>query len=159
MKKFITTALLVSTNLLLAGQASAETPAAGTQQAQTTFDVKIEVLSTCSINATEIDFGKVNSGSVASDKTGTLNVTCTNQTPYRVGLSGSGKMKNETDESSIIAYELFQDGNKPWDNDKNKYSNNGSGNVEAIPVFAKVVGSTNVRAGNYKDTVTATVTY
>ena len=68
-------------------------------------------------------------------------------------------MKNETDESSIIAYELFQDGNKPWDNDKNKYSNNGSGNVEAIPVFAKVVGSTNVRAGNYKDTVTATVTY
>lgn len=158
MKKFITTALLVSTNLLLAGQASAETPAAGTQQAQTTFDVKIEVLSTCSINATEIDFGKVNSNSVASDKTGTLNVTCTNQTPYRVGLSGSGKMKNETDE--FIAYELFQDDNNtPWDNDKNKYSNSGSGNVEAIPVIAKVVGSTNVRAGNYKDTVTATVTY
>ncbi|QIC77596.1 spore coat protein U domain-containing protein (plasmid) [Acinetobacter indicus] len=42
---------------------------------------------------------------------------------------------------------------------KNKYSNSGSGNVEAIPVIAKVVGSTNVRAGNYKDTVTATVTY
>lgn len=158
MKKFITTALLVSTNLLLAGQASAETPAAGTQQAQTTFDVKIEVLSTCSIDATEIDFGKVNSNSVASDKTGTLNVTCTNQTPYRVGLSGSGKMKNETDE--FIAYELFQDDNNTrWDNDKNKYSNSGSGNVQAIPVIAKVVGSTNVRAGNYKDTVTATVTY
>ena len=49
--------------------------------------------------------------------------------------------------------------NTPWDNDQNKYSNNGSGNVEAIPVIAKVVGSTNVRAGNYKDTVTATVTY
>lgn len=158
MKKFITTALLVSTNLLLAGQASAETPAAGTQKAQTTFDVKIEVLSTCSINATEIDFGRVNSGSVASDKTGTLNVTCTNQTPYRVGLSGSGEMKNETDESSSIAYELFQDVNTRWD-DEYKYSNSGSGNVEAIPVIAKVVGSTNVRAGNYKDTVTATVTY
>ncbi|HCQ9970516.1 spore coat U domain-containing protein [Acinetobacter baumannii] len=158
MKKFITTALLVSTNLLLTGQASAETPAAGTQQAQTTFDVKIEVLSTCSINATEIDFGQVNSGSVASDKTGTLNVTCTNQTPYRVGLSGSGKMQNEKDPSSSIAYELFQDVNTRWD-DEYKYSNSGSGNVEAIPVIAKVVGSTNVRAGNYKDTVTATVTY
>ncbi|WP_180044642.1 spore coat U domain-containing protein, partial [Acinetobacter sp. YH16039] len=159
MKKFITTALLVSTNLLLAGQASAETPAASTQQAQTTFDVKIEVLSTCSINATEIDFGKVNSGSVASDKTGTLNVTCTNQTPYSVGLSGSGKMTNEKDALSSIAYELFQDSNKPWDNNDNKYANNGSGNVQAIPVIANVVGSTNVRAGNYKDTVTATVTY
>lgn len=159
MKKFITTALLVSTNLLLAGQASAETPAVATQQAQTTFDVKIEVLSSCSINATEINFGKVNSDSVASDKTGTLNVTCTNQTPYLVGLSGSGKMKNEKDESLGIAYELFQDGDKLWDNDKNKYSNSGSGNVEAITVTAKVVGSINVRAGNYKDTVTATVTY
>jgi len=159
MKKFITTALLVSTNLLLAGQASAETPAAVTQQVQTTFDVKIEVLSTCSINATEIDFGKLDSGSVASDKTGTLNITCTNQTPYSVGLSGSGKMTNEIDKLSSIAYELFQNVNTPWDNDQNKYSNNGSGNVEAIPVIAKVVGSTNVRAGNYKDTVTATVTY
>lgn len=159
MKKFITTALLVSTNLLLAGQASAETPAAVTQQAQTTFDVKIEVLSTCSIDATEIDFGKVNSSSVASDETGTLNITCTNQTPYSVGLSGSGKMTNEIDKLSSIAYELFQNVNTPWDNDKNKYSNKGSGNVEAIPVIAKVVGSTNVRAGNYKDTVTATVTY
>ena len=159
MKKFITTELLVSTNLLLAGQASAETPAAVTQQVQTTFDVKIEVLSTCSINATEIDFGKLDSGSVASDKTGTLNITCTNQTPYSVGLSGSGKMTNEIDKLSSIAYELFQNVNTPWDNDQNKYSNNGSGNVEAIPVIAKVVGSTNVRAGNYKDTVTATVTY
>ncbi len=159
MKKFITTALLVSTNLLLAGQASAETPAAVTQQAQTTFDVKIEVLSTCSIDATGIDFGKVNSSSVASDETGTLNITCTNQTPYSVGLSGSGKMTNEIDKLSSIAYELFQNVNTPWDNDKNKYSNKGSGNVEAIPVIAKVVGSTNVRAGNYKDTVTATVTY
>ena len=159
MKKFITTALLVSTNLLLAGQASAETPAAVTQQVQTTFDVKIEVLSTCSINATEIDFGKLDSGSVASGKTGTLNITCTNQTPYSVGLSGSGKMTNEIDKLSSIAYELFQNVNTPWDNDQNKYSNNGSGNVEAIPVIAKVVGSTNVRAGNYKDTVTATVTY
>lgn len=159
MKKFITTALLVSTNLLLAGQASAETPAAVTQQVQTTFDVKIEVLSTCSINATEIDFGKLDSGSVASDKTGTLNITCTNQTPYSVGLSGSGKMTNEIDKLSSIAYELFQNVNTPWDNDENKYSNKGSGNVEAIRVIAKVVGSTNVRAGNYKDTVTATVTY
>ncbi|WP_180039181.1 spore coat U domain-containing protein, partial [Acinetobacter sp. YH16052] len=155
----ITTASSESTNLHSAPQASAETPAASTQQAQTTFDVKIEVLSTCSINATEIDFGKVNSGSVASDKTGTLNVTCTNQTPYSVGLSGSGKMTNEKDALSSIAYELFQDSNKPWDNNDNKYANNGSGNVQAIPVIAKVVGSTNVRAGNYKDTVTATVTY
>ena len=68
-------------------------------------------------------------------------------------------MKKEIDKLSSIAYELFQNVNTPWDNDQNKYSNNGSGNVEAIPVIAKVVGSTNVRAGNYKDTATAMVPY
>lgn len=155
MKNFITTALLVSSSVFIAGQTNASTKAA-----DATFKVKIEVVSTCAISATDIDFGQVNSGVAATDKTGTLNVTCTSQTPYSVGLSGSGKMTHTTDSTSSVAYQLFQESDQAeWDNDNHKYSATGSGSVQAIPVVAKVSGSTNVRAGNYADTVTATVTY
>ncbi|WOE33221.1 MULTISPECIES: spore coat U domain-containing protein [unclassified Acinetobacter] len=153
MKKVLTTALFAATGLLAIGQVNAA--ATSTQ-----FQVKIEVLSTCSVNATDIDFGSVNSGVAATDKNGTLNVTCTNQTPYTVGLSSSGAMKHSTDQTATIAYQLFQsNGTTEWNNESNKYSGVGSGNAQQIPVLAKVSGSTNVRAGNYADTVTATVTY
>lgn len=156
MKNFITTALLASSGLFIAGQTSAST-----KPADATFQVKIEVVSTCAISATDIDFGQVNSGVAATDKTGTLNVTCTSQTPYSVGLSGSGKMTHTTDAKSSVAYQLFKASSDTaeWNNDNNQYSATGSGSVQAIPVVAKVSGSTNVPAGNYADVVTATVTY
>lgn len=156
MKNLITTALLASSGLFIAGQTNASTKAA-----DTTFQVKIEVVSTCAISATDIDFGQVNSGIAATDKTGNLNVTCTSQTPYSVGLSSSGKMTHTTDPTSSIAYKLFKASSDTaeWDNDNNRYSATGSGSVQTIPVVAKLSGSTNVRAGNYTDTVTATVTY
>ena len=155
MKNFITTALLLSSGVFIAGQTNASTAA------NTTFQVKIEVVSTCSINTTDIDFGKVDSGKAGEDKRGTLNVTCTSQTPYKVGLSGSGKMTNTDDSTSSIDYKLFQASTDEtaWDNKDNLYSATGSGEVQNIPVVAKLFGSTNVRAGNYADTVTATVTY
>ncbi|QXR21068.1 spore coat U domain-containing protein (plasmid) [Acinetobacter variabilis] len=156
MKNLITTALLASSGLFIAGQTNASTKAA-----DATFQVKIEVVSTCAISATDIDFGPVNSGITATDKTGNLNVTCTSQTPYSVGLSSSGKMTHTTDSTSSIAYKLFKASSDTaeWDNDNNQYSATGSGIVQTIPVVAKLSGSTNVRAGNYADTVTATVTY
>ncbi|WP_180072889.1 spore coat U domain-containing protein [Acinetobacter sp. YH12200] len=156
MKNFITTALLLSSGVFIAGQTNAST-----KTADATFKVKIEVVSTCAISATDIDFDKVNSGIAATDKTGNLNVTCTSQTPYSVGLSSSGKMTHTTDPTSSIAYQLFKASSDTaeWDNDNNRYSATGSGSVQTIPVVAKLSGSTNVRAGNYADTVTATVTY
>ena len=159
MKNFITTALLLSSGVFIAGQTNASTDS--TKFADATFQVKIEVVSTCAISATDIDFGQVNSGIAATDKTGNLNVTCTSQTPYSVGLSSSGKMTHTTDSTSSIAYQLFKASSDTaeWDNDNNRYSATGSGSVQTIPVVAKLSGSTNVRAGNYADTVTATVTY
>lgn len=69
-------------------------------------------------------------------------------------------MTNTTDSTYSIAYELFKvSGGTAWDNKDNLYSATGSGTVQTIPVVAKLSGSTNVPAGNYADTVTATVTY
>lgn len=158
MKNLITATLLVTTGLFAAGQAFA---ADSGKNATANFQVKIQVLSTCAITATDIDFGLVNSNTTVAEKTGALSVTCTNQTPYSVGLKGSGKMTHETDDTATIAYELFQKAgdSAQWDNNNHQYSASGTGAVQTIPVIAKVSGSTNVRAGNYADTVTATVTY
>jgi spore coat protein U-like protein len=52
MKNFITTALLLSSGVFIAGQTTAST-------ADATFKVKIEVVSTCAISATDIDFGEI----------------------------------------------------------------------------------------------------
>ncbi|GAA5012796.1 spore coat U domain-containing protein [Acinetobacter puyangensis] len=155
MKNLITATLLATTGLF-AGQSFA-----ADKTASTNFQVKIQVLSTCEINATDIDFGSVNSNTAVADKTGNLNVTCTNLTPYSVGLKGSGKMTHQTDGTATIDYQLFKASGDTaqWDNDNNQYSASGTGAVQTIPVLAKVSGSTNVRAGNYADTVTATVTY
>ena len=70
-------------------------------------------------------------------------------------------MTHTTDAKSSVAYQLFKASSDTaeWNNDNNQYSATGSGSVQAIPVVAKVSGSTNVRAGNYADVVTATVTY
>src|SRR5699024_7386917 len=120
-EKLITTALLLSSGVFIAGQTNAST-----KTADATFKVKIEVVSTCSINTTDIDFGEVNSGMAATDKTGTLNVTCTSQTPYKVGLSGSCKLNNTADSTSSNEYKLFQESSDTaWDNKDNLYSATG----------------------------------
>lgn len=156
MKNFITATLLATSGLMIAGQAMA-----ADQTASTTFQVKIQVLSTCSIAATDIVFNDVLSTNVTGTKTGSLSVNCTSQTPYSVGLSGSGEMTHQTEANSTISYELFklESDTAQWNNDSNKYAATGSGTVQAIPVVAKITGSNNVIAGNYADTVTATVTY
>ncbi len=142
MKNLITTALLASSGLFIAGQTNASTKAA-----DTTFQLKSRRYFNMWISATDIDFGQVNSGIAATDKTGNLNVSCTSQTPYSVGLSSSGKMTQTTDSTSSIAYQLFKASSDTaeWDNDKNRYSATGSGSVQTIPVVAKLSGSTNVR--------------
>ena len=101
------------------------------------------------------------STSVNQTAQGKVNVTCTIGTPYTVGLAGSGKMSNTSDAASSIAYNLFQDTGytKSWDNSQSLNTQTGSGTSQQLDVYAKLAGNTNVKAGNYLDTVTATVTY
>lgn len=156
MKKFITAAVLAASGFVVAGQVNA-----AASPATANFNVKIQVLSTCAITASDVVFEDVYSGTAPSSKTGTLNVTCTNQTPYDIGLTYAGEMVHATDATATIAYELYKTASDTakWNDSDNLYSSTGSGLVQNIPLVAKVTGSTNVRAGNYADTVTATVTY
>ena len=156
MKKFITTAVLATSGLIFAGQASAtDAPSKSTTG---NFNVKINVLSTCAITADDIVFSDITSNATADDKEGTLLVTCTNKTPYKVSFTSNGVMTHGTDSTATIAYSLL-DSSKAAYSESNKFSGEGTGLAQSIPLTARVTGSTNVRAGLYTGAVTATVTY
>ena len=156
MKKIILSAIITTSALT-----SVATYAAGTDSTQ--FDVKITVLESCEFTSkSDVEFNAVDRSTKAgSTAKGQLNVTCTKNTPYKIALAGTGAMSNTNlSSTSKVPYKLYQDAARTaeWDA-TNLLSKTGSGKDQAIPVYAKLAGDTNVEAGNYVDAVTATVTY
>lgn len=135
--------------------------AAGTDTTQ--FQVKITVNESCKFTSKDdVEFNAVDrSTKIGSTAKGQLNLTCTLNTPYKIALAGTGAMSNTNGTSaSKVPYKLYQDAARTteWDT-TNLLSKTGSGKDQTIPVYARLAGDTNVEAGNYVDTVVATVTY
>ena len=156
MKKAIVSAFVVFTSLPVLTHAATGT-------ASTEFKVKITVNESCKFTAAQdVQFSPVDrSTNMTSTATGQLNITCTLSTPYKIALAGNGEMSSMTAGSqSKVPYTLYQDSanTTQWDV-KNLLSSTGSGKDQLIPVYAKLAGNTNVEAGDYVDTVVATVTY
>lgn len=156
MKKVIVSAVLGLSSLFTAAHA------AGSDSAQ--FEVRLTVTESCKFTAAQnVEFASIDrSTKAASNAKGQLNVTCTLNTPYKIALAGSGEMSNITNTTSTskVPYKLYQDSARTaeWDA-ANLLSRTGNGKDQTIPVYAKLAGNTNVEAGSYVDTVTATVTY
>ncbi|WP_374574876.1 spore coat U domain-containing protein [Acinetobacter sp.] len=156
MKKVIVSAVFGFSSLFTAAHA------AGTDSTQ--FEVKLTVNESCKFTAAQdVEFAAIDrSTKSASNAKGQLNVTCTLNTPYKIALAGSGAMSNKTNTASTskVPYKLYQDSARTaeWDA-ANLLSKTGNGKDQAIPVYAKLAGDTNVEAGSYADTVVATVTY
>ena len=155
MKKVIVSAVLGFSSLLTVAHAA--------DTASTKFEVKLTVNESCKFTAfQDVEFTSIDrSTKSASNAKGQLNITCTLNTPYTIALVGNGKMSNTNSASnSKVPYILYQDSarTKAWDA-SNLLSKSGNGKDQAIPVYAKLAGDTNVEAGNYVDTVVATVTY
>lgn len=138
----------------------------------TSFAVKLTVTSTCDISsvpATDIDFNSNTSKATNVDSTGTLTVNCTSGTPYTIGLTegsnddnGTRRMVGQDSNNAgvFVPYQLYTNSSRstPWNNDTNVYGGTGTGGDQAVTVYARVA-SMNVAAGDYLDTVTATITY
>ncbi|WP_235941147.1 Csu type fimbrial protein [Acinetobacter kanungonis] len=157
MKKIILSAIIATSALTSVASHAANTPISAD------FKVKITVLESCEFTSTsDVEFNAVDRSTKAgSTAKGQLNVTCTKNTPYQIALAGSGAMSNTNlSSTSKVPYKLYRDAARTaeW-NDTNLLKKTGNGKDQAIPVYAKLDGNTNVEAGNYVDTVTATVTY
>lgn len=134
------------------------------EQKSRQFQVKVQINETCDIatgTAADIDFGTVSRTTQNVQSTGSLNISCTNGTPYNISLNSAGVLKNVSNSSLTIPYKLYQDASlsKEWGNtSENSFSQKGTGQTQRITIWGKIP-DTNTPAGQYVDQVTATVTY
>jgi spore coat protein U-like protein len=105
---------------------------------------------------------------VVATATSTVSVTCTNTTPYNVGLDPglstgatvtTRKMQNG---ANLLAYGLYSDSGHStnWGNTAGSWvAGTGNGSLQAITVYGQVAAAQFVNPGAYSDTITATVNY
>lgn len=168
--------LLATALLAFCGLSSAAFAAAN--PAQATFQVKLIVNAACSVTAGNLDFGSHDSTDTAFGQltTGSVTVTCSNKTPYIVGLlpsnadtTGKGDMSGQAvgNTTTKVSYQLYSNAAQTtkWGNTGtllapgNEVSGTGTGAAAtALPVYATVAAA-NVTPDTYLDTVTVNVTY
>lgn len=134
------------------------------------FTVQAVVQATCTVSATDLDFGSV-AGLLSignHDGTTTVAATCTNQATYNIGLNNglhaSGNARRMAGPGGqLIQYELYRDtgrtqrwGNTPGTDTLTK---TGNGNNQSSTVYGRVPVQATPTAGAYSDTVTISVTY
>lgn len=144
--------------------------AAVAQTATDEFEVRITIRAECQIvSAQDLDFGSVGVLSAATNATATLNVACSNTTPYYIGLNeGLGAtatttVREMTGGAETINYRIFRDAGRTinWGNANGIDTASGIGNGASQPytLYGQVPAQTTPTAGTYTDTVTVTVTF
>jgi spore coat protein U-like protein len=114
-------------------------------------------------------FGNHGSLSVARDATGTLSVTCSNTTPYTVGLSAGGgagatvASRRMTAAGVTVSYSLFRDAARTlvWGNTAgtDALAGTGTGAAQSLTIYGRAPVQTTPAPAVYTDAVTVTVTY
>lgn len=158
--------MLAAAGIMSASPMAIAAPAAATATAQ--FNVTATVNATCLISANNLPFGTYTG--VIDDANTTLSVTCTNTTPYNVGLNaGTGTGATTTSRSmtgpggALLGYKLFQDAGYTtnWGNavGTDTVAGTGNGAAQTLTVYGQVPAAEYVTPGGYSDTITATITY
>ena len=135
-----------------------------------TFQTRITIQATCIIvSASTLDFGTQGVLSANVDQTSTLQVQCTNTTPYNIGLdagTGSGSTvttRKMTSGANTINYSLYSDSARTtnWGNTvgTDTVAATGTGASVSHTVYGRVPAQSTPAPATYTDTVTVTVTY
>ena len=135
-----------------------------------TFQSQITIAATCTIlSTTTLDFGTQGVLSANVDQTNTIQVQCTNTTPYNIGLdvgTGTGAtvaVRKMTSGGATINYSLYTDIGRAtvWGNTigTDTVASTGNGASQAFTVYGRVPAQTTPAPATYTDTITVTVTY
>ncbi|HEX4555599.1 MAG TPA: spore coat U domain-containing protein [Xanthobacteraceae bacterium] len=135
-----------------------------------TFTVQVTVVATCTINsASTLNFGSQGVFTANVDQTSTIQVQCTNTTPYTIGLDaglGSGAtvaVRKMTSGGATVNYTLYSDSGRTtvWGTTigTNTVAATGNGAAQSYTVYGRIPAQTTPAPGSYADTVTVTVTY
>ncbi|WP_051294068.1 Csu type fimbrial protein [Pseudoduganella violaceinigra] len=135
-----------------------------------TFDVSMKIVANCVIAASPLDFGQTQGVlSAAVNVNTSLSVTCTNTTPYNVGLNagtGSGSsgttrfMAGTGGNTATISFNLFQTaGATLWGDTQgtNTVGGVGNGAAQSLTVYGQVPAQSTPIPDTYRSTITATV--
>jgi spore coat protein U-like protein len=140
---------------------------ATTDTATGQLNVKLTVISSCSVGTSSLDFGR-SSLATTLDVTGAISVTCGSGVPYSItlgksanyGSEGSWMMKR-TGGTDLVEYELYTLSTRTtaskWYGSV-AVSGTGNGSPQSIPVYGRVLAATPV-LGDYTDSVPITVSY
>lgn len=140
--------------------------------ATSTFTVTLTIQANCTITANPLNFGTTGVLAAALNQQGTLAVTCSNTTPYNVGLDG-GNVSGSTVTARLMAgtatgnttttlgFQLYQDSGHTtiWGNTQgtNTVAGTGTGSAQTINIYGQVPTQTTPKPDTYQTTVTATV--
>ncbi len=169
-KTFARRAIATATALSLFAAGFAHAAVYSNGSKNTTFDVTLTIIADCTIAASNLSFGG-SQGVLATAVTAntSLNITCTNTTPYNVGLSagtGTGSsgttryMSGTGGNTGTVAFNLFQaSGNTVWGNTQgtDTRSGTGTGVAQNITVYGQIPAQATPAPDSYQSTITATV--
>ena len=136
------------------------------------LSVTANVTANCTISTSPVAFGSydpiVAHAASPLDSTGTVTIRCTKGTPTTLGLglgvSPSGATRRMTDGTDFMSYELYKDNGRTqvWGNSGTDLlvpANAPSSAPRNFTVYGRVAAAQDVEAGNYNDTVVATVNW
>ena len=123
----------------------------------------------CSVTATNMDFGSNGFLTTAKDATSSISLRCTINQPFTVGLNGGNASASNPTQRKMskgaeqITYGLYRDAGRtqPWGSTINTdtAAGTGSGTSQSLTVYGRVPAQATPSPGTYSDTVVVTVTY
>ena len=154
--------------LLTAGAALPQAALAGT--ATTTLGVSLTINAGCNVASSPVGFPAQTVLASAVNQSGSISVTCTNTTPYNVGLdkgAGSGATVSNRrmtgPSSATVGYGLYQDSGHAtnWGNTvgTDTIAGTGNGSAQTLTVYGQIGAQATPQPGAYADTVNVTVTF
>ena len=135
-----------------------------------TFQTQITIAASCTIvSASTLDFGTQGVLTADVDQTSTVQVQCTNTTPYNIGLdagTGAGATvatRNMTSGAATINYSLYTNSARTtvWGNTvgTDTVSATGNGAAQSYTVYGRVPTQSTPAPATYTDTIAVTVTF
>jgi spore coat protein U-like protein len=170
MRRWCSLSVAAATLLGLAAAPLADAAVYSNGSRTANFDVTMQIIADCIISANNLDFGQ-SQGVLATavNVNTTLSVTCTNTTPYNIGLNagtGTGSttaarlMSGTGANTSTVAFNLYQTaGATNWGNVQgtDTKSGTGTGSAQTLTVYGNVPAQATPQPDSYKSTITATV--
>ena len=163
-------ALLLAAASFAPLSAQAATYSNGTATA--TFLVSLTITSSCTVSANALAFGSKGLLTTAATGSTTLSVTCSNTTPYNIGLNagtGTGSTASARlltgtttgNTTTTVSYKLMQDSalTTNWGTTQgtDTVAGTGTGSAQTVTIYGQVPTQTTPAPDTYQSTVTATV--